>query len=94
MRRRKLPVYQYRLRLRVPIEPPPPPPAKNLPHIRYHNGKFHLFRNRYKSQYVGPRLYAACISGVTISEVQQRLAKVYNRGSFGFYGSERNANTR
>lgn len=92
MRRRKLPVYQYKLRLRVPIEPSPP--ARNLPHIRCHEGQFHLFRNRYKSQYVGPRLYAACISGVTISEVQQRLAKVYNRGSFGFYGSERNANAR
>lgn len=73
--------YQYRLGLRVPV--PPPKLEKNLPHLVFYEGKWHLFRSRWKSQFRGPQLYAASISANTIPEVKQRLAKDPDRHRFG-----------
>ena len=70
--------YQYKLRLRVPT--PPKPPVKNLPHLVFYEGKWHLFRNRYKSQYRGTPHYAATVSGVAIADITKQLHKPWVHG--------------
>jgi hypothetical protein len=65
--------YQYKLRLRLPAEPPKI--HRNLPHLIFHAGQWKLFRSKWKSQFVGPKLYAACTSGNTIPEIQQKVRR-------------------
>ena len=42
------------------------------PHIIFHDGQFHIYRNKWKSKYRGPRLWASCISAPTLSRSKSR----------------------
>lgn len=53
------------------------------PHIIFHNGQFHIYRNKWKSKYRGPRLWASCISAPTIPELQRRMCKAWDGWKFG-----------
>ena len=74
--------HQYVLRLDNPNRPAPVI-HKNLPHLVFYQGQWHLFRNRWKSQFREPRLWAAAISGTTITELKQRLSKARDRYRYG-----------
>lgn len=77
--------YQYVLR----FPSPPPTPQINKPHLVYYDGQWHLFRNKWKSQFRGKPNHAACISGRFISVIEHRLEKDSDRGSFGYYLKKR-----
>ena len=81
----KLPPHQYSLRLDNPNHPPQII-EKNLPHIVYHEGKFMLFRNKWKSRfrYKEPWL-AACLEAPNITNLQFILKRAYDKHSFGYY---------
>ena len=70
--------HQYCLRLRVVTEPVIAPPPK--PHLIHRGGRWCLYQNKWKSQFRD----AACISGTTLTEVEQRLAKAHNNYRFGY----------
>lgn len=79
--KRKLKPYQYKLRF-----PPPPREPKvhhDKPHIIFFDGRFHVYRNKWKSQFRGPQLWASCISGTSISELQHRMLKADDGYKFG-----------
>lgn len=83
-KRRILNPYQYRLRLRTPyIAPPLPLHSTPKPYILFKDGEFHIYRNKWKSQFRGPNLWAACISAPTIPELQIRIRKAYNGWKYG-----------
>lgn len=79
-RKPKLPPYQYKLRFPAA----PRPIAKNLPHLVFYDGAWHLYRSRWKSQWRKHPYQAACITAPTISALQARLAKAWDRFSFGY----------
>ena len=81
MKKRKLPPYQYKLRLR--LIPEPKRPTFYGPHIVYYDGQFHVYRNKWKSQFRGPKLYAAAISAPTIRELTQKILKAHDGWRFG-----------
>lgn len=77
--------HQYSLGLRNP-NTPEPVIDKNLPHVLFHEGKWMLFRNRWKSQFRFKRPWiAASICGTTIPQLRANLARAYDKASFGFY---------
>ena len=83
-KRPKLKPHQYVLRF-----PPPDRPIKVevvKPHLVFYRGHWHLFRNKWKSQFRGPspHQHAACIPGKTILDVQAALARAYDRYSYGY----------
>lgn len=80
-RKKKLPVYQYKLPLRVPKEPVKP--KFNGPHIVFYDGQWHIYRNKWKSQFRGPKLYAAAISAPTIPQLQHRIRKEHDGWRYG-----------
>ena len=58
----------------------------------FYGGAWHLFRNKWKSQFRGQPIgrglaqcWAACISGNTIAEVKHRLAKAHSGYKFGAF---------
>lgn len=90
IRKRKLPVYQYRLPLRVlPPEPKPIPVVR--PHLVWYDNQWHLYRSPWKSQFRGPKLWAAAISGSTIQELQARLRKAHDGWKYGYHHPVRTA---
>lgn len=86
---RRLPPHQYCLRLSLP----PDPKVVEMemiraakPHLVYFNNSWHLFRNKWKSQFRGYPLAAATVSHLTIPLLKARLARVHDRCSFGYQG--------
>lgn len=73
--KRKLPPYQYVLRFPSPI----PEPVKQRAHLIFHNGRWKLFHNKWKAQFVGPKYHAACISGNTIPDLINNLHKAHDK---------------
>lgn len=81
----KLPPHQYSLRLDNP-NLPEPIIEKNLPHIVFHEGKFMLFRNKWKSKFrFREPFLAASYNAPNITNLQHILKKAYDRHSFGWY---------
>lgn len=72
MKKRKLPPHQYCLRLIVHHEPKI---EKNLPHLVFYDGKWHLFRTKWKSQFRGPKLFAFCRTEATIPLIRRAYAR-------------------
>ena len=81
---RKLAPYQYKLKLRGGGKEKVPPPFKDpKPHILMDDGIWKVFRNKWKSQFRGPKLYAACISAPTLPELRQKIRRAYDGYRFG-----------
>lgn len=53
------------------------------PYIVFHDGRWHVYRSRWKSQFRGPKLWAAALSAPTIPELRTRIAKCRD-GRFGW----------
>ena len=45
------------------------------PYIVFYNGKWHVYRNRWKSQFRGPRYVAAALTAPTIPELIECVRK-------------------
>ncbi|WP_199097176.1 hypothetical protein [Dyella sp. ASV21] len=54
-------------------------------HLVFYDGLWRLFRSRWKSQWRTHPCIAAHISGKTIAEVKQRLAKAHDRHRYQYF---------
>lgn len=75
--------HQYSLRLDNPNREVPTP-VRVLPHIVKDSRGYHLFKSRWKSQFRGPHLWAACITANSIRELKEKLAKDHDKYRFGY----------
>jgi len=81
-RKRRLPPYQYKLRF-PPIEKPKVI-HRQLPYLVFFDGKWHIFKNKWKSRFRGPSpWWASCISAPTIRELQTKMMKSCDGWKFG-----------
>lgn len=82
--KRKLPPHQYSLRLPAPYKEPVV--HKNLPHMVFYNGQWHLFRSRWKSRFRVAPYIAAQIVEPTVADIKRRLNKQRDY-RFGYVGT-------
>lgn len=81
----KLQSHQYSLRLDNP-NLPERVIEKNLPHIIYHEGRWKLYRSKWKSKFRFKEPWiAACLSAPNVTNLQFILKRAFDRHSFGYY---------
>lgn len=61
------------------------------PYTVFADGQWHVYRSRWKSQFRGPRLWAAALSAPTLSELRARIIKSRD-GRYGYQPGMTHAN--
>lgn len=55
------------------------------PHLVFYKDKWHIYRSKWKSRFRSGNWMAACLSGSTISDIQDRIRRASDGYKYGYH---------